>query len=123
VTITAIVLSALLALAALGAGIPKIRLKGDIPRQLQEHMGASASLTRFIGLAEAAAAIGLAVGVFWHPLGIAAAAGLAVVFAGAIAYHRRAGDYANPKTRGPAMAPAVLGLVSVATVAALSLTA
>jgi hypothetical protein len=45
------------------------------------------------------------------------------VFAGAIAYHRRAGDYANPKTRGPAMAPAVLGLVSVATVAALSLTA
>ncbi|MGW3985306.1 DoxX family protein [Streptomyces mirabilis] len=119
--IAAITFSALLALAALGAGIPKIRLKGDVPQQLQEHLGVSASLTRFIGLAEAAAAVGLVIGILWHPLGIAAAAGLAVLFAGAITYHRRAGDYANAATRGAAMAPAALGLVSLAAVATLSL--
>jgi hypothetical protein len=115
------VLSGPLALAVPGAGIPKIRLTGDIPHQLQVHMGVSAPVTRIIGLAEAAAAVGLAIGVFWHPLGIAAAAALAVLFAGAISYHGRAGDYADPETWGPSMAPVALGLVSLAAVATLSL--
>lgn len=120
-TIAAVVLSVLLALAALGAGIPKIRLKGDVPQQLQEHMGVSAGLTRFIGLAEAAAAVGLLAGLRWHPLGIAAAIGLVILFVGAIVYHQRAGDYSDPKTRGPAMAPAVLILISAAAATTLAL--
>jgi hypothetical protein len=115
--IAAAVLSALLAFAALGAGIPKITLKGSVPQLLQEHLGVSASLTRLIGVAEAAAAVGLVAGIFWHPLGIAAAAGLVIVFAGAVVYHGRAGDYADPKARGGAIGPIVLGLVALAAIA------
>jgi hypothetical protein len=123
VSTTATVLSALLILVALAAGIPKIRLKGDIPENLQQHLGVSAPLTRFIGLAQVTAATGLAIGIFWHPLGTAAACGLTALFAGAIGYHQRAGDYADPKTRGSAMAPIVLALVSLAAAATTALSA
>lgn len=65
--IAAIVLSGLLALAALGAGVPKARLTGSIPRQLQEHMGLSAwppAATRWrpavLGLVATATAASLA---------------------------------------------------------------
>ena len=53
--IFAAVLSVLLAIVALAAGLPKVRLTGDIPAQLQAG-GLSATLVRFIGLAELAAA-------------------------------------------------------------------
>jgi hypothetical protein len=56
--IFAAVLSVLLAIVALAAGLPKVRLTGDIPAQLQAG-GLSATLVRFIGLAELAAAGGL----------------------------------------------------------------
>ena len=110
------ILSVLLAFAALGAGVPKISLKGGVPKLLQEHLGVSAALTRLIGLAEAAAGIALVVGIFWHPLGIAAAAGLVVVFVGAVGYHGRVGDYADPEARGGAMGPIILGLVALAAI-------
>lgn len=119
--IAATVLSALLALVALAAGIPKALLKGDVSAGLQSHMGLSAGLIRFIGLAEAAAAVGLVVGLFWQPLGIAAALGFAVTMVGAIGFHAKMGDYANPETRGKAMAPLVLALVSITTAATLAL--
>ncbi|MDH6627708.1 hypothetical protein M2271_005537 [Streptomyces sp. LBL] len=53
-------------------------------------------------------------GLFWQPLGIAAAVGFAITMAGAIGFHAKAGDYADPKTRGGAMAPFVLVLLAVA---------
>ncbi|AXG82201.1 DoxX family protein [Streptomyces paludis] len=112
--VTAIVLSALLALAAAGAGVPKLLDKGTVPGVLRDHLKVGAALVRLIGLAEVAAAVGLVGGIFWQPLGIAAAAGLAGLFAGAVIYHRRAGDYADAEARGGAMGPVVLGLVSVA---------
>jgi hypothetical protein len=115
------VLSVLLALVALGAGVPKVLLKGEVPAQLQSHMGLSAGLVRFIGLAEVAAAVGLIVGLFWQPLGIAAAVGFAIVMIGAVGFHAKVGDYADPKTRGNAMAPIVLTLVSTAAATTLAL--
>ncbi|MFD5752500.1 DoxX family protein [Streptomyces sp. NPDC127033] len=119
--ITAAVLSVLLALASLAAGLPKAQLKGDVPAGLQSHMGLSAGLVRFIGLAELAAAVGLVVGLFWQPLGIAAAIGFAITMAGAIVFHTRAGDYANPETRNSSMAPIMLGLIAVAAAVTLTL--
>jgi hypothetical protein len=77
-------------------------------------MGLSTGLVRFIGLAEVSAAAGLIVGLFWQPLGIAAAVGFAVLLIGAIGFHAKAGDYANPKMRTQAMAPIVLALVAIA---------
>jgi uncharacterized membrane protein YphA (DoxX/SURF4 family) len=120
--IAAAILSVLLAVVTVAAGLPKVLLKGDVPAGLQSHMGLSAGLVRFIGLAEVAAALGLIVGLFWPPLGIAAAVGFAILMIGAIYFHARAGDYADPKMRGPAMSPPVLTLVAIATAVTLSLT-
>lgn len=119
--IAAAVLSVLLALVALAAGMPKALLKGDVSAGLQSHMGLSAGFVRFIGLAEVAAAVGLVVGLFWQPLGIAAAVGFAGTMVGAIGFHAKVGDYANPETRGNAMAPFVLVLVAVAAAVTLTL--
>ena len=43
---------------------------------------------RLIGTAELAAAVGLLIGLWWHPLGLAAAAGMAVLLTGAVITHR-----------------------------------
>jgi uncharacterized membrane protein YphA (DoxX/SURF4 family) len=119
--ITAAVLSVLLALVSLAAGAPKALLKGDVSAGLQSHMGLSAGLVRFVGLAEVAAAGGLIIGLFWQPLGIAAAIGLTITMIGAVGFHAKAGDYADPATRGNAMAPIILTAVSVATAVTLGL--
>ena len=47
---------------------------------------------RMIGTAELAAAAGVIAGMAWAPIGMAAAAGMAVLLLGALAAHRRAGD-------------------------------
>jgi uncharacterized membrane protein YhaH (DUF805 family) len=70
---------------------------------------------RLIGVAELAAASGVLIGLWWHPLGLAAAAGMAVLLIGALITHRRAKD------SGKEMAPALLALaITVAYLAAAS---
>ncbi|MGW2031711.1 DoxX family protein [Streptomyces spinosus] len=118
--IAAVVLSVLLALLSLAAGVPKVQLKGDVPNGLVAK-GLGTGLVRFIGLAEVAAAVGLVVGIWWQPLGIAAAVGMAVLFLGAIRYHVKWGDYGDSASRGGAMAPVLFLVVAVA--AALTLAA
>ena len=56
------------------------------------HFGIPWRGYQLIGAAELAAAIGLVAGLHWHPLGLTAAAGMAVLLTGAVATHRRAGD-------------------------------
>ncbi|GHH01231.1 DoxX family protein [Streptomyces lanatus] len=119
--ITAAVLSVLLAFVSAGAGAPKALLKGDVPAALQAHMGLSAGFVRFIGLAEAAAAGGLIIGLFWQPLGIAAAIGFTVTMIGAVVFHLKAGDYADPAARKNALSPVILMALSVATAVTLGL--
>jgi hypothetical protein len=119
--IAATVLSVLLALVAFGAGAPKVVLKGT-SAELQTHMGLSPELVRFIGAAEILAAVGLIAGIFWRPLGIAAAVGFAALLIGAIGYHAKAGDYSDPKARAQAAAPIVLFVVAAAAAASLVLT-
>jgi uncharacterized membrane protein YphA (DoxX/SURF4 family) len=119
--IAAAILSALLAFVALAAGAPKLVLKGP-SAQLQSHMGLSPGLVRFIGVAEVLAAVGLIVGLFWRPLGIAAAVGFAALLIGAVGFHSRAGDCSDAKLRKQAMTPVVLFLVSAATAVLLALT-
>ncbi|MFJ9707304.1 DoxX family protein [Streptomyces sp. NPDC101234] len=118
--VTAAILSVLLTLITISAGVPKVRLKGASIDTLQSHMGLSPGAVRLIGLAEIAAA-GLVVGLFWQPLGIAAATGFAVLTVGAAVFHGRAGDFANPDTRANAIAPMVFCLLSVAAAVTLTL--
>ncbi|MER5201428.1 DoxX family protein [Streptomyces sp. NPDC002884] len=121
--ISAAVLSMVLAVVALAAGLPKALLKGSIPTQLQTPGGLSAPLVRLIGLAELGAAAGLLTGLFWQPIGVAAATGFGLLLVGAVRFHAKAGDYANPETRANAMAPAVLTAVAVAAATTLALSA
>lgn len=119
--VTAAILSVLLGLAALGAGVPKILLKGETPAHLQKDMGLSEGLIRFIGVAEVSATAGLVIGLFWQPLGVAAAIGLIALFIGAVGFHARAGDFGDSKRVIGGVIPIVLGLISLATAITLSL--
>ncbi|MGW7264447.1 DoxX family protein [Streptomyces sp. NPDC054842] len=112
--IAAVILSVLLALFSLAAGAPKAQLKGDVPEGLVAK-GLSSGLVRFIGLSEVAAGFGLLAGIWWQPLGIAAAIGMVLLLIGAIGYHAKWGDYADSKTRNAAMAPVIFCLISIAT--------
>ncbi len=73
-------------------------------RQSAAHFGISWPRYRLIGAAELAAAAGVLIGLWWHPLGLAAAAAMALLLLGALITHRRAAD------RGKEMAPALLAL-------------
>lgn len=108
--ITFAVLSLMLAAVILFAGVPKV-LKRPQMTEGAEHLGYSVKAFQVIGALEVAAAGGLVTGLFWEPLGIAAATGLVLLLIGAVISHRRAGD--DVKVFLP---PLVLTLVSAATV-------
>jgi hypothetical protein len=79
------------------------------------HFGIPWRGYQLIGVAELAAAVGLAAGLQWHPLGLAAAAGMAVLLTGAVLTHRRAGDAVTET------APALLALAVTAAYLAVAL--
>jgi uncharacterized membrane protein YhaH (DUF805 family) len=69
-----------------------------------------------IGVAEVAAAVGVLAGMWWHPLGLGAAAGMALLLTGAVITHRRTKD------SGKEMAAALLALaITIAYLAAASI--
>ena len=74
-------------------------------RKSAAHFGIPWRRYRLIGVAELAAAVGILIGLWWHPLGVAAAAGMALLLLGAIITHRKAAD------SGKEMAPALLALL------------
>lgn len=86
-----IVLSAVLALEMAGAGIPKL-LQLKAVRNSAEHLGVGVGLDRMIGVAEIAAAAGLAAGIACPPLSTLTAAAVFLLMCSAIGYHLKAGD-------------------------------
>ena len=85
-------------------------------RQSAAHFGIPWPRYRLIGVAELAAAAGILIGLWRHPLGLAAAAGMALLLIGAIIAHRRAKD------GGKEIAPALLGLAITIAYLAIALT-
>jgi uncharacterized membrane protein YphA (DoxX/SURF4 family) len=73
-------------------------------RQSAKHFGIRWPRYRLIGVAELAAAAGVLAGLWWPPLGVAAATGMVVLLIGALTTHRRALDSTKE------MAPALLTL-------------
>jgi len=71
-----------------------------------EHFGIPWNQYRLIGFAEAAATIGVLVGLGWRPLGIAAGIGLVLLMLGALGVHLRARDKVSA-TAGSAVALAI----------------
>lgn len=106
--IATIVLSALLAVTFLGAGVPKL-IGAKQSLKMRDQLRIGADLWRIVGALEIAAAIGLVAGLAVPILGIAAAVGLVLLLIGAIATHARVDDL-----RGAAPAAIVL-VVAVAT--------
>ena len=99
VTISLLLAAAcLLPAAAKLTGHPKMQ-------QTAERFGIPWPRYRLIGVAELAAAAAILIGLWWHPLGVAAAAGMALLLLGAIITHRKAAD------SGKEMAPALLALL------------
>ena len=85
-------------------------------RQSAAHFGIAWPRYRLIGAAELAAAAGILAGLWWHPLGVAAAAGMILLLTGALITHRHAADNAKD------MAPALLALVITIAYLAIALT-
>jgi hypothetical protein len=73
-------------------------------RHAAAHFGIPWPRYQLIGAAELAAAGGVLAGLRWHPLGLAAAAGMTLLLLGALITHRRAADGRKE------MAPALLAL-------------
>lgn len=107
--VTFIVMSVMLAALFLTLGLTKVL---RVPRMVERarHLGYSPTAFQGIGALEVAAAAGLVIGIFWAPLGIAAAIGLAALLVGAVLAHLKAGDGI------PVLAPpAWVGMVAAAT--------
>lgn len=68
------------------------------------------TLLPFLGVAQIAGAAGLVIGVWWGPLGVAAATCLTLYFIGAVAAHVRVGDIAGT---APAATLAVVAAVLI----------
>jgi uncharacterized membrane protein YphA (DoxX/SURF4 family) len=111
----ATVLSILLALLMVATGVPKV-LNSATARKNAAHLAISTALSRLIGVAEVAAAIGLTAGMFIRPMATVTAAAVVFLMVGAAIYHRRARDPAT------AMAPAVITAAAAAAVVVLSTT-
>jgi uncharacterized membrane protein YhaH (DUF805 family) len=99
-----VALSVLLAIACLVPASAKLLAHSKM-QESARHFGIPWSRYRLIGVAELAAAAGVLSGLWWHPIGVAAAAGMAALLIGALVAHRRAGD------SGKEAAPALLTLV------------
>ncbi|MFI5824918.1 DoxX family protein [Streptomyces rishiriensis] len=104
--VVAVLMSAVLVASAGAKAIRTQHITGQIAA-----LGVPEGMLLFLVAAQVSGAAGLLVGVWWGPLGIAAAAGLTLYFAGAAASHLRVGDY---KGTPPAI---VLTLIAIALIA------
>jgi hypothetical protein len=107
--IAKVVVTALLA-AMLGfAGLIKV-IGVAQSLTIRDHLGVKPVQWRTIGSLELAAVAGVVAGLWWPPIGMAAAIGSGLLLLGAIAFHARASDSAADT------APAVIGVgLAVAT--------
>jgi DoxX-like family len=106
--ILAAVVSALLAAAMALTAVRKAN-PDKTSIALRDRLGVAPWLWTAVGVPEALAALGLVVGLWWAALGVAAAVGVVLLMAGAVALHLRA------RYLGAALvAPASIGVVAVA---------
>jgi hypothetical protein len=74
------------------SGIGKIRRDARQVKVIHETIGLPLKHFPLLAACEFAGAVGLVVGIWWPPIGIAAGIGLLLYFLGAIVSHLRVGD-------------------------------
>jgi len=89
----------LLAAMAAFSGVAKIRRHSRIVRVIHEVIGVPLRYFPLLATCEFAGALGLVLGIWWPPMGVAAGIGLVLYFVGAVVSHLRVGDV---KGIGPA---------------------
>ena len=105
-----IVLSIVLALEMAASGVPKI-LQISAVSDSAKHLGVRQALDRMIGISQAAAAVGLLLGIAFPMLSVVTGAAVCIQMCGAVGYHVKAQD------KIMAMLPAVVtAAVAVAVV-------
>ena len=100
-----------LALMATFSGVGKIRRDPLPVRVIHETIGLPLKYLPLLAACEFAGAVGIVVGIWWPPIGIAAGIGLVLYFVGAIVSHQRVGDV---KGIGPAAFMLVLAAGALA---------
>lgn len=105
--IATLVVSIVLALALTASAFGKLSKNPAVAEQMGA-VGVTPTQIPILGLLELAGAIGLIIGLFWWPIGVAAAIGVIVYFVGAVTAHVRVND-----TKGTAPA-AMLAAIAVA---------
>ena len=88
-----LVTTLLFALMVSYSGIGKIRRYPLQVKVLYETLGIPFKYFPLLAACEFAGGVGLVVGIWWPPLGIAAGIGLVLYFVGAIVSHLHAGDF------------------------------
>lgn len=109
-TIALIVLATLLAVAATGSAVQKLRRDPRVVESMHA-VGVGDRQIPLLALLELLGALGLLVGIWLTPVGIAAAIGLALYFIGAVLSHIRART-----PRREAIPAVVIMLLALATV-------
>lgn len=90
--IATIVVSSLLAAVLLVSAQGKLA-RNPAQMKTMEHVGFPEERLWLLAAAESAGAVGLVIGLFWWPLGIAAATGVVAYFVGATGAHLRVRDW------------------------------
>jgi hypothetical protein len=87
-----IAVTILMSLLAIASGVAKLRRDPRVMKALTEVVRVPVKWLPWLAACEFAGAIGLLIGIFWPPIGLAAAIGLILYFIGAIIAHLRVGD-------------------------------
>jgi uncharacterized membrane protein YphA (DoxX/SURF4 family) len=107
--IAAAIVSSLLAVALIASGRGKL-VKDPQVMKIMTKVGVPEDKLWLLAAAEFAGAVGLVAGLFWWPIGVAAAIGVILYFVGAVASHLRVKDK-NISASGTLLVIAVAALV------------
>lgn len=106
--IATVIVSLIFAAALTASAVGKFTQQ-ESPMAVMDTVGFPRDKVWLLGVAEVAGAVGLIIGLWWWPLGVAAAIGTLLYFVGAIIAHVRVGD----KQIAPAVALAVFSIVII----------
>lgn len=90
--IATVIISVVLAVALVASAAMKLQRNPQVVAAIHDTVGVPMRWLPILAALEVAGAVGLIVGLWWAPLGIAAAIGVIAYFVGAVIAHLRVGD-------------------------------